>query len=146
MQKGDRNRLIKLIHVARRELQIDDDSYRMMLSNMPVLKGKTSAKDCTVLQLNSILEQLKNRGFKVRKAVKTRALASDEQSRKIRSLWLELHASNVVRDSSEKALAAYVMRICKIEALQWLSSKQAGDVIETLKKWLQRSSKKTQEV
>lgn len=142
MLNDDRSRLIKLIHVARRELQMDDDSYRMMLATLPVLKGKTSAKDCTVGQLNAILEQLKVRGFKVRKTTKTRPLATDAQSRRIRSLWLELHEKGAVRDSSEHALAAYVMRICKMEALQWLSSHQASAVIETLKKWLQRSEEK----
>ena len=32
---ANRLRLIKLIHVARRELQMDDDTYRLMLFGMP---------------------------------------------------------------------------------------------------------------
>jgi phage gp16-like protein len=141
----DRARLIKLIHVARRELGMDDESYREMLKNMRPLGGKTSAADLSITGLHMVLEALKSKGFKVRSKGKkqpSRALASDAQSRRIRSLWLELHDEGVVRDPSEAALASYVCRITKIEALQWLSSHQAAAVIETLKKWLERTTER----
>lgn len=139
---GDRLRLIKLIHVARRELGMDDDSYRLMLSTIPQLKGKSSAKDCTVAQLETIVDQLKRRGFKVRAKTKQRRQADDRQSRLIRHLWLELHNDGVVRDSSEGALASYIKRLTGVEDLHWLSTHQASQIIESLKKWQQRTSKK----
>lgn len=80
---------------------------------------------------------LKARGIK-RPAPQPRKLADDPQSRKIRALWLELHAAGKVRNSSESALAAFVKRQTKVEALQWLSAQQASAVIEDLKKWLAR--------
>lgn len=138
-----RKQLIKLIHVARRELRMADEDYRAMLMAMPALGGKTSSAELGVKGLELVLKALQGKGFTIRAktgAAKApgRKLADDAQSRLIRHLWLELHNDGKVKDPSEKAMAAYVCRIVKIEALQWLDSSQASRVIETLKKWLQR--------
>ncbi|WP_339079072.1 regulatory protein GemA [Pseudomonas sp. TMP9] len=135
----NRLRFIKLIHVARRELRMDDDTYRLMLAGMKGLDGATSTADLSVPNLLRVLEQLKQRGFIVRPNKKTkRPLAQDEQSKKIRSLWLTLHGLGAVRDSSEEALAKFALGMTKVAALQWLSADQASQVIENLKKWHQR--------
>lgn len=134
-----RLRYIKLIHVARRELRMDDDTYRLMLSGMVGLEGATSSADLSVPNLQRVLEQLKQRGFKPRpNKVGTRPRANDEQSRKIRSLWLELHDLGAVRDPSEEALANFVKIMTKVSALQWLNVAQASRVIENLKQWQRR--------
>lgn len=137
--KPDRIRLIKLIHVARRELRMDDDTYRLMLAGMKGLDGATSTADLSVPNLLRVLEQLKQKGFKVRPNKKAkRPLADDEQSKKIRALWLTLHDMGAVRDPSEEALAKYVLRMTKVAALQWLTAAQASQVIENLKQWMGR--------
>jgi phage gp16-like protein len=144
-----RARLIKLIHVARRELGMQDEDYRTMLAGMVALGGKTSSADLGIKGLELVLDQLKVRGFKVRTKApnapmkarnsQSRPYADDRQSKMIRGLWLELHKSGVVRDPSEKALASYVCRIAKIDALQWLDVKDASKVIESLKRWKNRA-------
>ena len=135
--------LIKLIHVARRELRMDDDTFRLMLASMTGLEGATSSADLSVPNLLRVLEQLKQKGFKPRpnKAGK-RPQANDEQSKKIRSLWLVLHALGAVRDPSEEALANFVKSMTKVSALQWLSVPQASRVIENLKQWQHRVTNK----
>jgi len=139
----DRLRYIKLIHVARRELRMDDDTYRMMLAGMKVLDGATSTADLSVPNLLKVLEQLKQRGFKVRpNAAGKRPKANDEQSKKIRSLWLTLHDLGAVRDPSEEALAKFVLNMTKVSALQWLNTGQASRVIENLKQWQSRVTNK----
>jgi phage gp16-like protein len=146
----ERLRLIKLIHVGRRELSMDDESYRLMLANIPELEGATSSKDLSVPKLKIVLELLKKKGFKVvPKAGKsaslprktTTKLADDPQSKLIRHLWLELHNVGAVRDSSEVALNRFVLNRVRVEALQWLSTAQASQVIEHLKQWLKRAEK-----
>ena len=139
----NRLRLIKLIHVARRELRMDADTYRLMLAGMKGLDGATSTADLSVPNLLRVLEQLKQKGFKVRpnKAGK-RPLADDDQSKKIRSLWLALHDLGEVRDSSEAALAKFVLSMTRVSALQWLSTAQASRVIENLKQWQYRVTNK----
>lgn len=135
MKADNRLRLIKLIHVARRELCMDDDTYRLLLTGMKGLGGATSTADLSVPNLYRVLEQLKQRGFKVRPSKKQRPLAADEQSKKIRALWLTLHGMGEVRDPAEEALAKFVLKMTGVQALQWLSSDQASQVIENLKKW-----------
>nr|WP_256665143.1 regulatory protein GemA [Pseudomonas sp. SLFW] len=132
-------RLIKLIHVARRELGMEDEVFRLMLTHMESLGGATSCSALSVDNLLRVVEQLKQRGFKPRAgARRTRPLADDAQSRRIRSLWLTLHGLGAVRDSSEAALARYVMGTTRVAALQWLSTSQASQVIEQLKQWQRR--------
>ena len=143
-----RKRLIKLIHVARRELAMQDEDYRAMLSGMTALGGKTSSADLGIKGLEIVLRALKDRGFKVRakpgKAKPaSRKLADDSQSRLIRSLWIQLHEAGAVRDSSESALASYVRRVTSVDDLAWLNTRQASSVIEQLKSWLHRSIQTT---
>lgn len=143
MSTDNRLRLIKLIHVARRELGMDDDTYRLLLSGMKGLGGATSTADLSVPNLYRVLEQLKQRGFKVRPSKKQRPLAADDQSKKIRALWLALHDHGEVRDPSEEALGKFVMKMTGVQALQWLSGEQASQVIENLKKWQRRVARAT---
>ncbi len=136
----NRLRLIKLIHVARRDLQMDEDTYRLMLAGMKGLDGATSTADLSVPNLYRVLEQLKAKGFKVRpKGKGKRPQAADPQSKKIRSLWLTLRDQGAVNDASEEALVAFVKNMTGVEALQWLSGEQASQVIENLKQWAGRT-------
>ncbi len=63
---------IKLIHVAKRELGIDEETYRSMLTSIPELKGETSIKGLSVINLKVIVETLKSKGFKVKRSHKTK--------------------------------------------------------------------------
>jgi len=151
---NSRQGLIRLIHVAKRDLALDDETYRAMLIN---ITGEASSVDLTVPQLERVLAHMKKSGFTVRhKSPKdrprnsahppcglSRNIAQDAQSKKIRALWLSLHDMGAVRDRSEAALGAYVKRITRCDALQWLDSDRASLVIETLKKWQTRIQQQT---
>lgn len=132
----NRLRLIQLIHIAKGQLDLDDDTYRAVLEQTT---GKTSSKDLTIQQLDAVLTRLKAGGFEVRSKNQTIKPADDDQSKLIRHLWLLLHAAGEVRNSSEQALAAYVKRTTKVSALQFLSTDSASKVIESLKKWCDRA-------
>lgn len=140
--RADRQRLIRLIHVAKRDLQLDDDTYRAILQRVG---GKDSSSDLTVPELEKVLEHMKRSGFKVRSKAKqpapaksSRPLAQDAESKKIRALWLFMHQIGVVKNPSEEALASYVKRITGVDALQWINGDQAETLIESLKKWAMR--------
>ncbi len=138
-----RQRLIRLIHVGKRELGLDDEIYRALLMGS-VQKDSTSAM--SVLELERVLERMKRSGFKVRvKSARPpaqsrpgRPLAQYPEARKVRALWLFLHQLGAVKNPSEEALAAYVKRIAKVDALQWTNGNQTEALIETLKKWAMR--------
>jgi len=134
----DRARLIRLIHVGKGQLKLEDEVYRKLLHSVT---GKTSTTEMRVDQLEDVLARLKRLGFKVRvpKAKgDQRRLAHSSQDRKIRALWLALHEAGAVRDPSEAALNAWVKRETGVEALQWVDGEQASKLIEQLKRWLKR--------
>lgn len=139
-----RARLVKIIHVARRELQLEEDTYRQLLA---CAGGASSTSDMDLPALESVLAHLKSKGFKVRASVKSGAKTkakpdrrqdSSASARKVRALWLFLADLGVVRDPSERALAAYCKRIAKVDDLHWARPDQMHDLIETLKKWAMR--------
>ncbi|MEI7250301.1 regulatory protein GemA [Pectobacterium versatile] len=134
----NRNQLIKLIHVAKRDRKLDDDTYRQFLVNYA---GVDSTRDMTERQLQQVLDAMKLLGFKVKSTKPHKITATDAQSKKIRALWLEMADAGYVRDSSERAINAYVHRITDVGRLEWLSTDQASRVIESLKQWQARERK-----
>jgi phage gp16-like protein len=137
-----RARLIKLIHVAKRELHMDDATYRVMLR---ASGGADSTASMDVPALDRVLARLRHAGFKVRHKQEppaapapSRRLDTSDQARKVRALWLLLHTLGVVHNPSEASLAAYVKRIAGVDDLHWTTSEQINRLIETLKKWAMR--------
>ena len=129
--------LIKLIHVAKTKLGLEDDVYRDILESTT---GKTSSKLLTPAQLEAVLDRLKQLGFEVESKDKAgvKNLADDAQSKLIRHLWLQLHKAGQVRNSSEKALAKFVENKVGVSALQFLSTKNADMIITHLRQWCKR--------
>jgi len=57
---GTRSRSIKLIHIGRSKLQLDEDTYRQMLVN---LTGADSCSKLSQADLDKVLKHLQDRGF-----------------------------------------------------------------------------------
>lgn len=142
-----RKRDLAMIHLAAKQIGLSRDDYEHVLR---VVTGCASASELDAGQREQLLKHFEKLGFKRRPpaakriaqkpgpAKAHRPLAMDEESRKVRALWLMLHELGVVRDPSEQALAAYVKRIAKVDALQWARGEGVYDVIESLKKWAMR--------
>lgn len=130
-----RTRELAQIHVAIKQLGMSQDDHRALLNNVC---GVNSAGDLDDRGRARYIAHLKKLGFKPVRRAGDRTQADDAQSRKIRALWLTLHALGAVRNASESALAAYVQRTTRVAALQWLNGRQIETVIESLKKWAMR--------
>ncbi|MDD2721630.1 MAG: regulatory protein GemA [Gallionella sp.] len=138
-----KRREIAQIHIAKQQLCLDDETYRAMLWSIARVK---SASDLDFAGRKKVLDHLKACGFKVRHTGKasgskikpSRALAEYPEAKKIRALWIMLHALGAVKNPSEEALASYVKRMTRVDALQWITGAQAEMVIESLKKWAMR--------
>lgn len=131
-----KSKYIKLIHIAKSQLNLDDDTYRHLL--LTVTK-KTSTKDMTVWELEKVLHNFKSKGFKVKSSKKVEKISATKPvHKKIRSLWLELADAGEVKNRSEKAINSYVKRIVGVEVMDWLNTDQAMKVIESLKCWKTR--------
>ncbi|EMW9315002.1 regulatory protein GemA [Salmonella enterica] len=138
----NRAALIKTIHIGKKELGLDTDTYRQMLLSAT---GVNSAGAMNMAQLTKTLAAMKAKGFVVKPASKartTRQLADYPQAKKLRALWLEMYAQSFVRDSSEEALRRWVKRETGVDGLQWLETDKASEAIEKLKKWQERELEK----
>lgn len=137
-----RDREIKLIHVARRELGLDDETYRAMLQTVA---GVKSSSDLDWQGRKKVLDHFKAKGFKVKskaapgKPAKPNQDAADPQYRKIRALWSALHDSGVVRVNTDAAVRIYIKRMTGCDDYRFCNGVQVVTVIEALKKWLART-------
>ncbi|MDO8837994.1 MAG: regulatory protein GemA [Parvibaculum sp.] len=141
-QTDHRNRLIRLVHVAKRDRGLNEDAYRDLLERET---GKRSCGAMTTGELDKALAALKRQGFKVKRSTKvvsiergTSPRARVGQKAFATALWLDLWHLGVLRDASDKALDAFVERQTGIAHLAWLGPQQAFRVIEALKSWCAR--------
>lgn len=136
--------LIAKIHIAKKQLQLDDDVYRSVLQH---ITNKNSCAKMTEHELKKVLEHFKNKGFKAKKSTNKKMSppsgnAKLPQIDKIRAIWITMGHHGIVKDPSETALSAYAKRMTAsqnkgagVESVAWLNNSQAFIVLEALKKW-----------
>ena len=104
--------LIKLIHVARRNLQLDDDTYRSVLMRVT---GKQSCRDLRVGQLEDVLKVLEDKGFiRTRPRSPARRHRETDITAKVRSIWRQMHRDGFIRDGSDTSLDSFVATKVKV--------------------------------
>lgn len=136
-----RNGLIRLIHVAKRDRGLDDETYRDILTRAT---GKSSCRDMTEAELDRALRAFKATGFNVKhsrpapKPSRPAHRLRGAQAALITALWIDLWQLGAVRDRSDKALDAFVERQAGVAYLKWLTPANANKVIEGLKDWCGR--------
>jgi len=129
-----RNSDLAAIHVAKKQLGLDEDTYRLMLSNLT--HGRIiSAADATADERRVIIEHMRRLGFK---KLPPRP-ADNAQDRMARGLWLECVKSGAVRTRGEKAFLKFVKRVTGVQRLEWLNAQDANKVIEALKSMKRRT-------
>ena len=130
------NNLAK-IHIAKKDLALDDDTYRCLLER---LFGVASAKDLTYSDHLTLLAEFRRLGWKPKPPKVQSQIAGlrDPQLRKIRLLWYRLVEAGAIRSPEASALPHFVRKQTGVERLEWLSVAQAGQVIEALKAWGRR--------
>ena len=130
--------LITKIHVAKAQLKMDEDSYRNLLQRVT---GTNSCTSMSVQQLESVMDEMKAKGFKTRKAPSGRRLSPKSKGTeidKVRAIWITMFQQGFVRDGSESALDAYVSRMVNISHVGWLKDESLAQVLESLKNWHRR--------
>jgi phage gp16-like protein len=155
-------RLIKLIHVAKRQLNLDEHIYRLMLAQAT---AKASLRAMNLIELEQVLSLFKQKGFVIQVKSRTnkrlhlpvmsQAAMPKRQSPasgtspnalidKIRAIWITMGHHFIIEDNSETALDAFVRRMTGtkkgqgVDSTQWLSDPQAVKVLESLKNWHRR--------
>lgn len=141
-----RTSLIKLIHVARRNLQLDDDTYRAALREVT---GKTSCRELSVGKLEEVLKSLEDKGFKrTRPRSAARRHRETDMGKKVRHIWHQMFKDGFISDGSDAALDAFVARMTiktndgqGIASLAWCKAEHLLQVLESLKQWHMREMK-----
>lgn len=132
---------IAAIHVAKKQLGLDDDTYRAKLAN---ITGKSSVKDMTEAQRQKVLAVFRNEGFTPKGAARRPSGApalTGKYAKKLQALWIAGYNLGIVRDRDDAALIAFIKRQTGIEHERWLRyADDARKVIEALKGWLQREA------
>ncbi len=136
-----RRREIAKLHVAKKQLGIDDEAWRMMC--LRVTDGKCESSGAmTAAMRRALLEELRGRGFVGQPGAGARTAkfrgAQHGIARKIRACWLDLKNAGALSDASERALMKFVEHRTGKQALQFLTVDEAIAVIETLKQWHRR--------
>ncbi|MFC5393132.1 phage protein GemA/Gp16 family protein [Bosea vestrisii] len=121
--------MLAKIHIARKDLALDDDAYRGLLQRVA---GVGSARDLSDRQADSVIAELKRLGWKPKAA--TRAPSQRADLRKLYALWGALHAGPLDRD----ALRRWVAARFKVSAPEFLKPDQTREAIEQLKAWQKR--------
>ncbi len=130
--------LIAKVHIAKKDLALDDSSYRGLLSRVT---GRESCAGMTIPQLKNTVEEFKSLGWEPKNKPKragTRKLATGAQASKIRAFWLSLYHLGEVKDPSEDALASFVRRMTNVHDLNWLTPAKADIVIRAFHNWAYR--------
>lgn len=131
---------IQILHVAKKELSLDDAAYRAVLYGAA---GVDSARDIkTWQQYNDVLKAFANLGFKVKagKSAQTGLKKTAPQTGRsgdwisarqeyyIRGLW-----DLASRAKDEASLQAMLQRIAGVKYIQWISKDNATKVILALR-------------
>lgn len=130
--KDDRTKLLAKIHVAKKQLGLDDDTYRDLLERVT---GKRSAGELEERELLAVLNAFREAGWKGATAPRS----GKPHVRKVWAIWQSMRDAGIVTaDDSRAALRAFVLRLTGVADPEWLTADQATKVTESLKQWKKR--------
>lgn len=138
-----RRSMIGKVKIAQKQLGMVDDDYRQLLHRTT---GRMSAADCTLPELERMIDALKDKGFKPLPGVRkdggrkdgAKAKPADHPvARKARALWISLYHLGAIHNPAEKALEHFAKRQLG-ERLQWMNQAHGYRLIEALKSIAER--------
>ncbi len=130
-----RRKCLAKIHIAKKELKLQEEEYRDLIA--ATVPGKGSAADLDDGQLQQLLDCLYALGWRPR-LPRSAERPLPATVWKARQLWIQLYERGAVHSSQWTALARFSKRMTGIVDLRRLTGKQAAIVIEALKQWLER--------
>ncbi|ARQ59209.1 regulatory protein GemA [Rhizobium sophoriradicis] len=132
---------IAAIHVAKKQLGLDDDTYRAKLA---WITGKQSARDMTEAEREKVLTVFRNEGFRPASAPRRadgRQKLTGKYAKKLQALWIAAWNLGIVRERDDKALVAFVKRQTGLDHTRFLVyADDANSAIGALKGWIKREA------
>lgn len=133
-----RRALLGKVHIAKKELGLDDRAYQQALFDAT---GYLSAADCSEAQLTAALDAFKAMGFKAKPASRPAGgakPATHKGAAKARALWISLHQLGAIDNPSELALEAFAKAQLGCDRLQFANQSHLAPLIEALKGMAER--------
>ncbi|WP_429813610.1 gp16 family protein [Ensifer sp. B1-9] len=129
---------IVALHVAKKQLGLDEDTYRAKLK---IITGKTSAKDMTEDERQAVITDFRKQGFRPAsdRRPNGRAKLTGRYAAKLQALWIAGHNLGIVENRDDAALLAFVKRQTGLEHVRFLKfADDARKAVEALKAWIAR--------
>lgn len=125
------------IHVAKKQLCLDDDAYRDVLVQVT---GKSSAGDMTEAERSRVLSRFREMGF-TRSDKAARKALGGQYAKKLQALWIAAWNLGLARDRRDSALVSFVKRQTGLDHVRFLQyPEDAAKAIEALKAWMKRDA------
>lgn len=127
---SDRRKKMAIIHVAKKELGLDDESYRALLEGAAGVRSASQlASD---RQYKAVLDALKAAGFRFT----PQRRPHNGQLAKCYALWCRVYELGGVRSRRWESMMSYVHRMAGVQDVY--RRDQLSLVIESLKSWIER--------
>ncbi len=133
-----RNALIKKIHIAKRDLGMNDETYRDFLERET---NKTSCKDLSEDQMRHVMDKFAELGWKPNIKGTFRAPSKKPYVRKIYAIWGQLCRDGIWRNKKRSSLVTFVKEHVGCEDPEWLTQEQASKVIYALQAMVNQGRK-----
>ncbi len=129
-----RNQQLSKIHIAKKDLCLDDETYRALLSRVT---GQSSAKDLSPLLVAKVLQEFKRLGWKPKHGRSKPKPAADKAKLvgKIEAQLAEAGRPWEYGDGLAK-------RMYNVDRLEWLDAEQLGGVVAALAKDAKRHGRR----
>lgn len=125
------------IHVARKQLGLDDDTARDLYARVT---GKRSLREMNAAEHQRVVEELRRQGF-TKASSGSRRHVEGPYAKKLTALWIAMWHLGLVRDRSDDALVAFVLKRVNVDHTRWLTDAVEGrKVVEALKDWIAREA------
>ncbi len=122
------------IHIAKKELGLDDDSYRDIMAR--ICAGKTSAKELTIKEADAVIDEFKRLGWKPKRKGSFKK-ADDPQVRLIYALWGLLKKKGAVQAQTPHAFCEVILDkqgYYSASRVEWIKERESiNHIVEVLK-------------
>lgn len=129
-----RNPLLAQIHIAKKELGLDDELYRDVLERVAGTRSSAGLSDDA---RKEILSEFRRMGWNNGKD--DFKPSSKAYVRKIYAIWGELKKTGIWREKSRESLRRFIKGLTGIDDPEFLDYQTATKVIEALKKMKDRA-------
>ncbi|OIN43354.1 gp16 family protein [Pseudomonas costantinii] len=136
-----RNVQLSKIHIAKKDLGLDDDTYRALLQR---IAGVTSAKDITPMQTAAVLAEFQRLGWEPTAKPNGRGCTVPNVAPGRGKLVGKIHAFLAEANRPWEYADGMALRMFKVERVDWLDAKQLGSLVSALAYDAKRNGRPTQ--